>query len=53
MIFVACRHDRVGAGERGAGRQLEHRDQVALVLGGMKPVGARWNCQPVSPISPT
>ena len=31
-ISVACAHHRVGAGERGAGRQLDHGDQIALVL---------------------
>ena len=30
-------HHRVGPGERGAGRQLDHRDQVSLVLVGDKP----------------
>ena len=34
MIWVASPHDRVGARQRGAGRQLQHGDQIALVLVG-------------------
>ena len=35
--------DRIGAGERGAARQLRHHDQIAESSCGMKPAGVLRN----------